>query len=94
MDQLRKHVAEYIELKISIKKLTERKKILEKTICQTMGDSDVDTLELPDGSNLNYAVRESLTLAKSKTTVSKGKDKGKGKDKNKAKNQETDEESD
>ena len=70
---LRKKVVEYVHVKEEIKKLMERKKVLEASICSTMSESETDTLELPDGTHLTHQVKESLTLTKER--------KGKGKKK-------------
>lgn len=66
MDRLKTQVTEYVALKDDLKRLTERKKLLEKSICNIMDDGDISTLELPDGTNLNYKVTETLSLTKLK----------------------------
>jgi hypothetical protein len=74
MDLLKRQVTEYVGLKADLKTITERKNLLEKTICSAMDEFGVDTLQLPDGSNLNYRVKESLVLAKDKTKTRKEKE--------------------
>ena len=71
MDILKKQVAEYLAIKSDLKKMTERKNELEKTICSTMEEFDIDTLQLPDGNNLNYKVKETLSLTKDKAKKKK-----------------------
>jgi len=85
MDQLKKQVTELIAVKDEIKRLTERKKVLEKAICETMNHEDVDKLELPNGSTLTYQIKDVLTLKKEKEgTSAKTKTKGKAKAKSDA----------
>lgn len=74
MDLLKKQVAEYVALKEELKRMTDRKNQLEKAICSTMDEFDISTLELPNGSNLNYKVKETLSLTKEKTKSKKEKD--------------------
>ncbi len=74
MDVLKRQVAEYVTLKADLKRMTDRKNQLEKTICSTMDEFEIDTFQLPDGSNLNYKVKESLSLSKDKTKTKKEKD--------------------
>ena len=66
MESLKQEVIDYVQLKDEIKKLIDRKKNLEKHICLIMDQHNISALELPDGSNLNYLVKESLTLTKDK----------------------------
>jgi len=74
MDILKRQVSEYCLLKEDIKRMTDRKNQLEKTICGTMDEFDVSSLELPDGKILNYRVKESLILGKDKTKAKKEKE--------------------
>jgi hypothetical protein len=71
MDALKKQVAEYVQLKEELKRMTDRKNQLEKLICSTMDEFDIDTLQLPNGSNLNYKVKETLSLTKDRTKSKK-----------------------
>ena len=71
MDILKKQVSEYVLLKVELKKMTERKNMLEKSICSTMDEFEISTLELPNGESLNYRVKESLALTKDKTKTKK-----------------------
>ena len=71
MDILKRQVAEYCTLKTNIQEMTERKNQLEKTICATMDEFQIDVLELPDGKNLKYKIKESLTLSKTKAKKEK-----------------------
>jgi len=71
MDILKKQVAEYCALKEDLKRMTDRKNQLEKLICSTMDEFEISTLELPNGSNLNYKVKETLSLTKDKTKAAK-----------------------
>jgi len=64
MDTLKKQIAEYLQLKEDIKRMMERKNQLEKNICSTMDEHEITSFELPNGSFLNYKVKESLTLDK------------------------------
>lgn len=66
MEDLKSQVAEFTQIKESIKKLTERKKELEQIICVTMEENEVSTIELPNGSNLNHKVKDSLSISKEK----------------------------
>lgn len=70
---LKVEVDEYVKLKTDLKKMVDRKNQLEKNICSAMEKLDVDTLELPDGSNLNYKVRETSSLVKNKAPKEKEK---------------------
>lgn len=74
MDLLKKQVSEYCMLKEDLKKMTERKNQLEKTICSTMDEFDISTLELPNGNVLNYKVKESLSLTKEKSKAKNSKE--------------------
>jgi hypothetical protein len=74
MDVLKREVAEYVALKADLKRMTDRKNQLEKKICSTMDEFEIDTLQLPDGSNLNYKVKETLSLTKEKAKTRKEKD--------------------
>ena len=74
MDQLKKQVAEYVQLKEDLKKITERKNQLERAICSTMDEFEISTLELPNGSFLNYKVKETLSLVKEKNKTKKEKE--------------------
>lgn len=76
MEQLKRQVDEYCSIKNELKKLTERKNHLEKSICSIMEEFDVTTLELSDGHSLNYKVKETLTLSKDKTKSKKESKKG------------------
>ena len=71
MDMLKKMVAEYVQLKQDLKTITERKKLLEKTICSNMDQMDVSVLEMPDGTKLNYSVKEAITVSKEKAKKQK-----------------------
>lgn len=71
MDVLKKHVTEYCALKEELKQITDRKNQLEKTICSTMDEFSIDTLQLPNGNALNYKVKESLVLSKERTKSTK-----------------------
>ncbi len=66
MDLLKQQITEYLQIKEDIKKITDRKKLLEKKICDTMNEYNVATFELPNGSNLNYQIKNALTLTKEK----------------------------
>jgi hypothetical protein len=66
MEELKRNVSEYIRLKEDLKTITERKKTLEQNICSVMEEQGVSTLELTDGTKLNYRTRESLTFTKDK----------------------------
>lgn len=74
MDALKRQVAEYCALKEDLKKMTERKNQLEKSICSTMDEFEISTLELPNGNSINYKVKESLSLTKDKTKTKKEKE--------------------
>jgi len=74
MDLLKRQVAEYCTLKEYLKRMTERKNQLEKAICSTMDEFEITTLELPNGSNLNYKVKETLSLTKEKAKTKKEKE--------------------
>lgn len=74
MDVLKKQVAEYVQLKEELKRMTDRKNQLEKAICSTMDEFEISTLELPGGNSLNYRVKETLSLTKEKTKTKKEKD--------------------
>ncbi len=72
MDVLKRQVAEFVAIKEELKKMTERKNQLEKTICSTMDEFELDGIELPDKSTLSYRIKETLTVKKeSKKKVSK-----------------------
>jgi hypothetical protein len=66
MDILKQRIAEYMEVKEIIKQSGDRKKILEKVICGIMSERSLDTVILPDGSNLNYLVKDIITVSKEK----------------------------
>jgi len=74
MDQLKKQVAEYVQLKEDLKRMTERKNLLEKAICSTMDEFEISTLELPNGNSINYKIKETLSLTKEKTKSKKEKE--------------------
>lgn len=71
MDLLKRQISEYVQIKEDIKKIMDRKKQLEKMICTTMDENQISTVELPDGMNLNYQVKEALTLTKEKNKTKK-----------------------
>jgi len=64
VEELKKVVAEFINLKDEIKKATERKNLLEKKIVQEMQQLEVSAIELPNGSSLSCKVKESITVKK------------------------------
>lgn len=64
MDSLKPEVARYLQLKEQIKTLTEQKKILERTITETMAKHDISTIELPNGQTLNYELKETINIKK------------------------------
>jgi hypothetical protein len=75
MDALKKQVAEYVSIKEDLKRMTDRKNQLEKLICSTMEQFEIDSLLLPNGSNLNYKIKETLTLTKEKIKTKKENEK-------------------
>jgi hypothetical protein len=66
MDELKNQVSEYTQIKEQLKKLMDRKKELEQIICSTMNEHEVSTIELSNGTNLNYNFKESLKFSKEK----------------------------
>jgi len=74
MEVLKRQIEEYIIVKEDLKKITDRKKQLEKTICTMMDENNISTVELRDGSNLNYQIKESLALTKEKGKTKKEKE--------------------
>lgn len=64
---MRRNIGRYIELKENIKKMTEEKKQLESKICKVMEDNGMSTLDLGNGTNLNYMIKESLNIGKKKS---------------------------
>jgi hypothetical protein len=66
MDKLKPNVVRYLQIKEQLKSLMDEKKVLERTICETMAKHDVTTVELPDGKFLNYEVKESIAIKKDK----------------------------
>ncbi len=71
MESLKRDVVEYVQLKEDLKKLTDRKKVLEKNICMKMEQNDINTLDLGNGSTINYLVKEALTVTKEKARKTK-----------------------
>lgn len=70
MEALKREVMEYVQIKDELKRLMDRKKLLEGKICAVMDKYDLNTLELPNGSNLNYKVKEVLSFTKEKSKKS------------------------
>jgi hypothetical protein len=66
MDAIKQKINRYIQVKESLKILNEEKKELEKTICDFMADNDKTSIELPNGSIINYSTKELITLKKEK----------------------------
>ncbi len=66
MDILKQRINEYVEVKEELKKQGERKKLLEKIICTIMNERNISTVELPDGMNINYQVKDALIVSKEK----------------------------
>lgn len=66
MDILKQRINEYVEVKEELKKQGDRKKLLEKIICTIMSERNISTVELPDGMNINYLVKDALTVSKEK----------------------------
>lgn len=66
MDELRQNIAEYIRVKEQSKIINDRKKELERIICDIMGKNNIETVELPDGKNLVHVIKENLTISKEK----------------------------
>ena len=66
MDILQQRSNELVEVKEELKKQGDRKKLLEKIICTIMSERNLSTVELPDGTNLNYQVKDIITITKEK----------------------------
>lgn len=64
MDVIKQKINRYLQVKESLKVLNEEKKELEKTICDTMADNKLTSIELPNGSVINYLTKESITVKK------------------------------
>jgi hypothetical protein len=66
MDTIKQKINRYIQLKESLKSMNEEKKELEKSICDTMSENNLTSIELPNGSVINYQTRESISIKKDK----------------------------
>jgi hypothetical protein len=70
MDSLKQKVNDYIQVKEQMKMLTEKKKLLETFICDTMNENKVNELILSDGSTLRYQLKENIKVEKEKVKKS------------------------
>ncbi len=66
MDIIKQKINRYLQVKESLKVLNEEKKELEKIICDTMSENKLTSIELPNGSVINYLTKESITIKKEK----------------------------
>ena len=66
MDTIKQKINRYLQLKETLKSINEEKKELEKSICDTMADNNLTSIELPNGSVLNYSTKDSITVRKEK----------------------------
>lgn len=66
MDVIKQKINRLLQVKESLKVLNEEKKELEKIICDTMVDNKLTSIELPNGSVINYLTKESITIKKEK----------------------------
>ncbi len=66
MDILEQRTNEYLEVKEELKKQGEREKLLKKIICTIMSERNLSTIELRDGTNINYEVKDTLKISKEK----------------------------
>lgn len=76
MEDVKTSVAEYHRIKEDMKKLGDRKKLLEAEICKLMDQFEIESFELPDGTFLVFSSKHSLKPCK---TLDCKKEKGGGK---------------